>query len=304
MNVMDNDLFKPLTRDGTEHKDNYISIGYWEDAWFRLKKNKLAIAGLIIIILILVFSIFGPYFVKHKYFETSLYNAYKYPNIDHPFGTDELGRDLLVRIMYGGRISLAIGFFASFINLIIGVIYGGISGYIGGKTDDLMMRIVDIMYSIPVLLIVILLMVVFKPGLTNIFIALGISYWTSMARIVRGQILSLKEQEFTLAAKMIGAKKTQILFRHLLPNTIGPIIITTTFQIPNAIFFESFLSFIGLGVSAPMASWGVLASDGIRAIRAFPYIILFPSFFICITMLSFNFLGDGLRDALDPRLKK
>ncbi len=199
---------------------------------------------------------------------------------------------------------LLLGFVASLVNLLIGVIYGGLSGYLGGKVDEIMMRIVDILYSVPVLLIVILLMVVLGPGLVNIFIALGISYWTGMARIVRGQILSLKEQEFTLAARMVGATKSQILFRHLIPNTIGPIIVTATFQIPNAIFFESFLSFIGLGVSAPMASWGVLASDGIRAIRAHPYLIFFPAIFICLTMLSFNFLGDGLRDALDPRLRR
>jgi oligopeptide transport system permease protein len=199
---------------------------------------------------------------------------------------------------------LAVGLVASFINLVIGVIYGGISGYVGGKTDELMMRIVDIIYSIPILLIVILLMVILKPGLTNIFIALGISYWVDMARIVRGQILSLKEQEFSLAAKVLGASNRQILFRHLLPNTIGPITVNVTLMIPGAIFFEAFLSFIGLGVSAPMASWGVLASDGIRAIRSYPHLLFFPALFICLTMLSFHFLGDGLRDAFDPRLRK
>lgn len=297
-------LFEPLERKEEATSKVLPSLNYWQDAWIRLKKSKLAIAGLIIIIFIVIFSFLGPVFLKSKYFETSLYNAYKSPTLEHPFGTDELGRDVLVRVMYGGRISLAVGFVASLVNLLIGVIYGGLSGYLGGKVDEIMMRIVDILYSVPVLLIVILLMVVLGPGLVNIFIALGISYWTGMARIVRGQILSLKEQEFTLAARMVGATKSQILFRHLIPNTIGPIIVTATFQIPNAIFFESFLSFIGLGVSAPMASWGVLASDGIRAIRAHPYLIFFPAIFICLTMLSFNFLGDGLRDALDPRLRR
>jgi oligopeptide transport system permease protein len=297
-------LFEPLERKEEATSKVLPSLNYWQDAWIRLKKSKLAVAGLIIIIFIVIFSFLGPVFLKSKYFETSLYNAYKSPTLEHPFGTDELGRDVLVRVMYGGRISLAVGFVASLVNLLIGVIYGGLSGYLGGKVDEIMMRIVDILYSVPVLLIVILLMVVLGPGLVNIFIALGISYWTGMARIVRGQILSLKEQEFTLAARMVGATKSQILFRHLIPNTIGPIIVTATFQIPNAIFFESFLSFIGLGVSAPMASWGVLASDGIRAIRAHPYLIFFPAIFICLTMLSFNFLGDGLRDALDPRLRR
>lgn len=301
---IDEKLFEPLKKEEISTAIVRPPLSYWQDAWIRLKKNKLAITGLIIIIFIILFSFIGPFLTKFSYYETSLYNAYKSPTLEHPLGTDELGRDVLVRVMYGGRISLAVGFVASFVNLLIGVIYGGISGYIGGRVDDVMMRIVDILFSIPVLLIVILLMVVLGPGLVNIFIALGISYWTGMARIVRGQILSLKEQEFTLAARMLGATKSQILFRHLIPNTIGPIIVTATFQIPNAIFFESFLSFIGLGVSAPMASWGVLASDSIRAIRAYPYLIFFPALFICITMLSFNFLGDGLRDALDPRLRR
>ncbi len=301
---IDPELFKPLDKKEVSTAIARPPLSYWQDAWIRFRKNKLAIAGLIIIVFIILFSFVGPFFSKFSYYNTELYNTYKSPTFEHPFGTDELGRDVLVRVMYGGRISLAVGFVASFVNLLIGVIYGGISGYVGGRVDEVMMRIVDILFSIPVLLIVILLMVVLGPGLINIFIALGLSYWTSMARIVRGQILSLKEQEFTLAARMLGATRSQILFRHLIPNTIGPIIVTSTFQIPNAIFFESFLSFIGLGVSAPMASWGVLASDGIRAIRAYPYLIFFPALFICITMLSFNFVGDGLRDAFDPRLRR
>jgi len=298
------DLFSPLPKENQEQVSVRFSLNFWQDGWARLKKNKIAMIGLFMIIFIALFSFIGPFLVPYTYEKTDLSRTFLSPSWQHWFGTDELGRDVLVRVMWGGRISLAVGLVASFINLVIGVLYGGISGYFGGKIDELMMRIVDIIYSIPVLLIVILLMVVLKPGLTNIFIALGISYWVGMARIVRGQILSLKEQEFSLAAKMLGATNLQVLFRHLLPNTIGPIIVSVTLMIPNAIFFEAFLSFIGLGVSAPMASWGVLASDGIRAIRTYPFLLFFPALMICLTMLSFNFLGDGLRDAYDPRLRK
>lgn len=298
------DLFSPLPKESQNQTSVRFSLNFWQDGWARLKKNKIAMLGLFMIIFIALFSFIGPFLVPYTYEKTDLERTFLSPSWQHWFGTDELGRDVLVRVMWGGRISLAVGLVASFINLVIGVLYGGISGYFGGKIDELMMRIVDIIYSIPVLLIVILLMVVLKPGLTNIFIALGISYWVGMARIVRGQILSLKEQEFSLAAKMLGATNLQVLFRHLLPNTIGPITVSVTLMIPNAIFFEAFLSFIGLGVSAPMASWGVLASDGIRAIRTYPYLLFFPALMICLTMLSFNFLGDGLRDAYDPRLRK
>lgn len=298
------ELFSPLPREIQEQSAAKPSLNFWQDGWARLKKNKIAMIGLFMIVLIALFSFIGPFLVPYTYEKTDLAKTFLSPSWQHWFGTDELGRDVLVRVMWGGRISLAVGLVASFINLVIGVLYGGISGYFGGKIDELMMRIVDIIYSIPVLLIVILLMVVLKPGLTNIFIALGLSYWVGMARIVRGQILSLKEQEFSLAAKMLGATNLQVLFRHLLPNTIGPITVSVTLMIPNAIFFEAFLSFIGLGVSAPMASWGVLASDGIRAIRTYPFLLFFPALLICLTMLSFNFLGDGLRDAYDPRLRK
>jgi oligopeptide transport system permease protein len=303
--IDEKELFKPVNIEELEEKE-YIrpSIGYWADAWRRLKKNKLAVAGLVIIIFLIALAIFGPMFSPYEYDGTDLNNVYAPMSHSHWFGTDELGRDVFTRVLYGARISLAVGFVASFINLIIGVLYGGISGFIGGGVDNIMMRFVDILYGVPILLIVIILMVVLKPGLKNIFIALGISYWVGMARIVRGQTLSLKEQDFTLAAKTLGATRGRILIRHIIPNAIGPIVVTATLLIPNAIFFESFLSFIGLGVSAPMASWGVLASDGIRAFQSHPNLLFFPALFISITMLSFNFLGDGLRDALDPRLRK
>ncbi|HOK18379.1 MAG TPA: ABC transporter permease [Caldisericia bacterium] len=301
----DKELFEFVGKEELQIKEFVRpSVSYWSDAWRRLKKNRFAMIGLVLIIILIVFAIIGPIISPYEYDQTDLNNVYAPMSWKHIFGTDELGRDVLTRVLYGARISLAVGFVASFLNLIIGVIYGGISGYIGGRVDNIMMRIVDILYSVPILLIVILLMVVLRPGLTNVFIALGIAYWVGMARIVRGQVLSLKEQEFTLAAKALGADRKRILLKHLIPNTIGPIIITATLLIPDAIFFESFLSFIGLGVSAPMASWGVLASDGVRAFRSHPNLFLVPSLFICITMLSFNFLGDGLRDSLDPRLRK
>lgn len=234
----------------------------------------------------------------------------KYPwktvrNTDYPFGTDDLGRDLLTRVMYGARISLLVALIATVVNLFIGVIYGSISGFEGGRVDNVMMRIVDIIDSVPLVLYVILLMVWFRGGgLMNIVIALSSVYWVSMARLVRGQILSLKEQEFILAAKVIGVPKRRIILKHLIPNAIGPIIVSMAMMIPSAVFTESFLSFIGLGVSAPQASWGTLASNALAGLTTYPYQLFFPALSIALTMLAFNFIGDGLRDALDPRLRK
>ncbi len=234
----------------------------------------------------------------------------KYPvgskwNKMFPFGTDSLGRDILTRVMYGAQISLFVAFVATLANLFIGVVYGSISGFEGGKVDNIMMRIVDIINSVPLVLYVILLMVWFRGnGLWNIIIALSSVYWVSMARLVRGQMLSLKEQEFVLAARVMGVSKSKIIFRHLIPNAIGPIIVSMAMMIPSAVFTESFLSFIGLGVSAPMASWGTLANNALAGLTTYPYQLFFPAMAIAITMLAFNFIGDGLRDALDPRLRK
>lgn len=304
MKMINKDLFLPLEREILQVQKKEETLGYWQDAWIRLKKNKMALLGLIIIVCLIVVAIFGPIFSSHTYDEQNLMMTNSSPSWEHWFGTDNLGRDIFIRVLYGARISLAIGIVASLLNLFIGVIYGGIAGFFGGKIDLIMMNIVDILYSVPTLLYVILLMVILKPGLINIFIALGIGYWLQMARIVRGQILSMKEQEFILAARTIGVSKKRILFRHLLPNAMGAIIVTMTLAIPDAIFTEAFLSFIGLGVSAPMASWGVLASEGVNNLRAYPFQLFFPAVAISVTMLAFNFLGDGLRDVLDPKMRR
>jgi oligopeptide transport system permease protein len=277
---------------------------YWQDAWRRLKRNKVAVVSMYVVIFVLLLAIFGPYISKFDYASNDLLNTDQWPNSTHWFGTDDLGRDIFVRVMYGARISLSVGLVAALINLTIGVIYGGIAGYYGGMVDNIMMRIVDILYSIPMMLYVILLMVVLGKNLVNVFITLGIVYWVGMARIVRGQVLALKQQEFILAARAAGATKARIILRHLIPNCMGQIIVTLTLSIPGAIFTEAFLSFIGLGVAAPMASWGTLCNDALGAYKTYPFELFIPAMAICITMIAFNLFGDGLRDALDPKMRK
>lgn len=354
------------------------------DVWFHFSRNRAALFGFIIIMLLLFFAIFGPYISSHSYFDQELgfvnippkFNAFNVSNtyiyvtqnlklieisdkgillktiprinddamnkvttydlngevltLDYSkkpahllnehgeryknyttfynksyiLGTDGLGRDVLTRLMYGARISLTVAFVAAFVNLVIGILYGGISAYLGGNVDNVMMRIVDIISTIPLTLYVILIMVFLNSGFLSIIIALGSVYWVDMARVVRGQILSLKEQEFIYAARTIGTSTWHILTRHLLPNAMGPIIVTATMLIPSAIFIEAFMSFIGLGVAAPMASWGTMCNDALETLRTSPYQLLTPSLAICLTMFAFNFVGDGLRDALDPKLRK
>ena len=295
---MENTDFLPLQRTDASAESVYVAR---PSAWYRLQQNKLALVGLGIIVVMIILAIVGPMFSSYTYAEQDLMAANQGPSSAHWFGTDTLGRDLYTRVMYGARISLTIGFVAALINLVIGVIYGGVSGFFGGKVDRVMMGIVDILYGIPLLLYVILLMVVLEPGLTSIFIALGIAYWLTMARIVRSQIIKIKKEEYVIAAQSMGIPSWRILWRHILPNCAGPIIITMTLAIPEAIFTEAFLSFIGLGVSAPMASWGVLAAEGINSMRSYPFQLIFPALAISITMLGFAFFGDGLRYALDPK---
>ena len=303
-------LFKPLSQKVVQADLIRPSTTYWQDAWRRLKQNPVAMVSLVLIILIILVALVGPLLSPYSYSEQDFARKNQGPSAAHWFGTDGLGRDLLTRVLYGARISLSIGFVASLVTLGIGVLYGGISAFAGGFVDNVMMRFVDIMYSIPFLLWVIMMMVYLKEilpenaGLYSMYVALGLVFWLPMARIVRGQILSLKEQEFVLAAHTIGAPRLRILIRHLIPNCIGPIIVTATLAIPEAIFTEAFLSFIGLGVSAPRASWGMLASDALTALKSYPHLLFFPAAAICITLLAFNFLGDGLRDALDPKMRK
>lgn len=277
---------------------------YFKDAWRRLRGNKIAMVSLVLLILMvlaaIVLPMISPYTLSSQ--DTTMVN--KGPMGNHFFGTDSLGRDVFVRCWVGARVSLFIAFVAAMVNLLIGVVYGGISGYFGGRVDMVMMRVVEIFYSVPDLLWVILLMVVMGPGLHTIIIAISITGWGSMARVVRGQILSLKQSEYVLASRTLGAGAGRIISKHLIPNTLGPIIIELTFSIPGAIFTEAMLSYLGLGVPVPLASWGTLANEGARVLQLFPYQLLFPALLISLTMLGFNLLGDGLRDALDPKLRR
>lgn len=297
--------FEPISMDLRQAEEiKRPSLSFWQDVWRRLKQNKVAMASLIFIVVLLVLAIFIPIFSHNDYFTTDLAGKNKKISAEHWFGTDDLGRDMFVRIWYGARISLEVGFAAAAIDLLVGIIWGGISGFFGGKVDEIMMRIADLLFAVPYLLVVILLMVVMGPGLATIIIALTITGWINMARIVRGQIMQLKAQEFVLAARSLGADSKRLIFKHLIPNALGPIIVTLSLSVPSAIFAESFLSFIGLGVAAPIASWGTMANDGLPAMKYFPWRLMFPAVFISVTMLAFNLLGDGLRDAVDPRLRK
>ncbi|GGH71037.1 dipeptide transport system permease protein DppC [Compostibacillus humi] len=281
------------------------SLSYWKDAWRRLRMNKMAMMGLVFLVLLTFMAIFGPMMTPYDVNVQDRPNQYQPPSAEHWFGTDNMGRDVFTRTWYGARISLFVGFVAAIIDVFIGIIWGGISGYKGGRTDNIMMRIIEILYGIPSLLVTILLLVVFGPSLFTIILALAITGWVGMARIVRGQVLQIKNYEFVQASKSYGAKSGRIIRKHLLPNTMGPIIVQMTLSIPTAIFAEAFLSFIGLGVQAPYASWGVMANDSLGAILSGNWwTLFFPAFFISFTMFAFNVLGDGLQDALDPRLRK
>jgi len=306
----------------------------WRDAWKRLLKNKLAVFGLVVLCVMIVAVIIGPWIIE-------IATGYTYdliptdrdlvrsmpPSFKHWMGTDDAGRDIFTRVLQGGRISLMVGVISTLVSLVVGVSYGATAGYLGGRIDNLMMRIVDIMYSIPYILIVIVLLSVFggpntptwiqwlstkiggagNQGLNQMFLlffALGLVSWLTMARVVRGQVLSLKNQEFVLAARATGVSTFGIIFRHLVPNALGPVIVYATLTVPGVMLTEAFLSFLGIGVQAPFASWGSLASDGIKNIAIFPWQLIFPGLTMALTLFSLNFLGDGIRDALDPQTRK
>lgn len=327
------DLFQPAESEKGSDAISRPTITYWTEVWKRFRKNKAAFIGLILISIILVLALFGPYANQHGYDEQNLARAnlppkipvleqvswlglngtdiqgvdrYKESGITEYFwfGTDNLGRDLWTRVWEGTRISLYIAVLAAIIDLIIGVAYGGISAYYGGRIDNIMQRIVEILVGIPSLIVVILLILVLQPGIISITLAMVITGWVGMARIVRGQILKLKEQEYVLASRTLGAKDRRLIWKHLIPNTMGPIIITTMFTIPTAIFTEAFLSFIGLGLQPPIASLGTLINDGYKLLRIYPHMLAFSSVIISLIMISFNLIGDGLRDALDPKMRK
>ncbi|RKQ34366.1 ABC transporter permease [Oceanobacillus halophilus] len=281
------------------------SLSYWQDAWRRLRKNKMAMLGLVFLVILSFMAIFGPVMTPYEVNKQDLPNQYQAPSSEHWFGTDSAGRDVFTRTWYGARISLFVGLVAALIDVFIGIIYGGISGYKGGRTDNIMMRIIEILYGIPSLLVTILLLVVMGPSLFTIILALTITGWVGMARIVRGQVLQIKNYEYVLASQSFGGKTARIIRKHLLPNTMGPIIVQMTLSVPSAIFAEAFLSFIGLGIQSPYASWGVMANDSLGAILSGNWwTLFFPAFFISFTMFAFNVLGDGLQDALDPKLRK
>ncbi|HEX5565213.1 MAG TPA: oligopeptide ABC transporter permease [Sporosarcina sp.] len=309
------------------------SMSFWQDAWLRLRKNKAAIVSMVILVLLIIMALIGPHLNGHDGDEQILrhanlppkipgieklgifdgmgklggetVNLYEIKKVDeyYWFGTDGLGRDLFTRVWEGTQISLLIAFVAAAIDVVIGVLYGGISGYFGGRVDDIMQRIVEILIGIPTLIIVILMLLIMEPGLTAIIIAISLTGWIGMSRIVRAQILKYKGQEFVLASRTLGASDTRIIGKHLLPNIMGIIIINTMFTIPTAIFFEAFLSFIGLGLQPPAASLGTLINDGYKVMEHQPYFLMFPAVIISVLMIAFNLIGDGLRDALDPKMK-
>ena len=298
------DLFEKLDdSEKNAEKITYESKTYFQDAWRRFKQNKLALVGLCFIAFMVLCCILIPMFSPYTYDQMNMANANAGMSLAHPMGTDKFGRDILVRIMCGGRISLSVGVTAALIALCVGTIYGGIAGFFGGKVDMLMMRFVDMMYSIPDMLYIIMIVVVLEPSMTSILLGISISSWMGMARQVRAQVMTLKEQEFALAAFVLGASKKRIIFKHLLINSMGPIIVSVTMLVPSAIFNEAFLGFLGIGVPPPQASWGTLANDARQVMMAYPMQVVWPVIAICLTMLALNFIGDGLGDALDPKKK-
>jgi oligopeptide transport system permease protein len=300
------DLFGSIRVDETEgERLAGPPIGFWKDSWIRLKKNRGALISLAILILLFALAfVIGPLLSQYSPYAQDMTRRYAAPSAAYWFGTDEFGRDMWTRVWAGTRVSLYIAFLAAFLDLSVGVIYGAVSGFLGGRVDNVMQRIIEVLVGIPSLVVAILAMVVFRPGIITISIAIGITGWVYMARIVRGRMMQLKEQEFALASRSLGASGYRLVRKHLLPNSLGPIIVNLMFTIPSAIFAEAFLSFIGLGIQVPDASLGSLISDGAGEIRFHPYLLWFPSVVFCLLMVCFNLLGDGLRDAFDPKMRK
>ena len=276
----------------------------WRDAWLRLRRNRLAVFGLTVLLLVIVIAILTPWIAPYGYAQQQLAIGATPPSAAHWLGTDIYGRDLLTQIMYGGRISLAVGFIATAVALLIGITWGAVAGYVGGKVDAVMMRLVDILYALPFMIFIVLLMVVFGRNMLLLFLAIGAVEWLTMARIMRSQVQSLRQQEFVEAAISLGLSPTTIIFRHLVPNALGPIIVYTTLTIPSVMLLEAFLSFLGLGVQPPQTSWGLLISYGAETMEEYPWLLLYPGLALILTLFSLNFLGDGLRDALDVRSAK
>ena len=274
-----------------------------KDAWDRFRKNKLALAGLIFLIVMILLAIIVPQVAPYKFDTQDMANRNAMPSLQHLFGTDKLGRDIFVRVMYGARVSLAIGFSTAAINLVIGILYGGISGYVGGRVDMIMMRIVDIIYAVPSLIYVVLILLVFGDSIGSMMLAICLTSWIGMARQVRTQIMSLKEMEFSLAAKVIGASNSRILLRHLIINALGPIIVSLTMMVPGAIFTEASLSFVGIGLNPAIPSWGKLANDCRQLIFTQPIQVIWPVAAISLTILALNFVGDGIGEAFQARTR-
>jgi oligopeptide transport system permease protein len=280
-------------------------VGFWKDAWIRLKKNRGALISLAALVFVFAMAfVIGPLISSHSPYAQDLARRYLSPNADYWFGTDKFGRDMWTRVWAGTRVSLYIGLLAAAMDIFVGVVYGAVSGFSGGRTDDVMQRGIEILNGIPYLVVAILAMVVFEPGIITISIAIGLTGWTYMARIVRGRMIQLKNQEFALASRSLGASGFRLVWKHLIPNSLGLIVINLMFTIPSAIFAEAFLSFIGLGIQVPEASLGSLISDGAVELRFHPYLLWLPAIVFSVLMICFNLLGDGLRDALDPKMRK
>ena len=298
-------LFRKLSKE--EKNDEFIAIEsktFFQSVKAEFTKNKRAVFGLVVLVIVVLMAILGPVFSPFSYEDQNIALRNAAPTAQHIFGTDKMGRDIFVRILYGARISLGVGIVAAIVNLILGTLYGGIAGYVGGRTDMVMMRFVDIIYSVPSMLYIVLIMLWLGAGVSSIILGISITCWIGTARIVRSQVKSLREQEFTMAAFVLGASPKRILIKHLLVNAMGPIIVNITLMVPQAIFTEAWLSFIGVGISAPKASWGTLCDAASELIMVYPMQTIYPLVAICLTIISFNFVGEGLERALDPKRKR